>query len=149
MTEPAVSPSAAADAPAVAQPKASWLTVVRDQRKTVLVAGVLAIAAYWIAGQLGEWRLASAIAVGVGLGLANHLVTEYWLLRIIAGGEQPTRAAMVRSTLVRLLVLTVVAVSIAVVWWPDGIGLLLGLAFFRLIALMMTTIPLLKELKSQ
>ncbi len=149
MTEPAVSPSTAADAPAVVLPKASWLTVVRDQRKTVLVAAVLAIAAYWIAGQLGEWRLASAIAVGVGLGLANHLVTEYWLLRIIANGEQPSRAAMVRSTLVRLLVLTVVAVSIAVVWWPDGIGLLLGLAFFRLIALMMTTIPLLKELKSQ
>ena len=79
----------------------------------------------------------------------NHLVTEYWLLRIIANGEQPTRATMMRSTLVRLLVLTVVAVSLAVVWWPDGIGLLLGLAVFRLIALVMTTIPLLKELKSQ
>jgi hypothetical protein len=125
------------------------LTVLRDQRKTVVVALVLAVAAYWIAGQFGEWRLASAIAVGVGLGLVNHLVTEYWLLRIIVNGEQPSRATMVRSTLVRLLVLTVVAVSIAVVWWPDGIGLLLGLAVFRLIALVMTTIPLLKELKSQ
>ena len=149
MTEPVVRTGATADAPVAALPKASWLTVVRDQRKTVLVAGVLAVAAYWIAGQLGEWRLASAIAVGVALGLANHLVTEYWLLRIIANGEQPSRGAMVRSTLVRLVVLTVVAVSIAVVWWPDGIGLLLGLAFFRLIALVMTTIPLLKELKSQ
>jgi hypothetical protein len=54
---------------------------------------------------------------------------------------------MIRSTFVRLLVLTAVAVSIAVVWWPDGIGLLLGLAIFRLIALVMTTIPLLRELK--
>ncbi len=117
--------------------------------KTIGVALVLAVAAFWIAGQFGEWRLATAIAVGVGLGLANHLVTEYWLLRIIANGEQPTRATMMRSTLVRLLVLTVVAVSLAVVWWPDGIGLLLGLAVFRLIALVMTTIPLLKELKSQ
>ena len=54
-----------------------------------------------------------------------------------------------RATIVRLLVLTVVAVSVAVVCWPDGIGLLLGLAVFRLIALVMTTIPLLKELKSQ
>ena len=148
MTDPVLSPtlgSPAAERPA----KASVLTVLRDQRKTILVALVLAVAAFWIAGQLGEWRLAMAIALGVALGLFNHLTTEYWLLRIIAGGGQPSRATMIRSTLVRLLVLTVVAVGLAMMWWPDGIGLLLGLAVFRLIALVMTTIPLLKELKSQ
>ncbi|MCW2775246.1 MAG: hypothetical protein JWN91_3572, partial [Nocardioides sp.] len=48
----------------------------------------------------------------------------------------------------RLAVLTVVAVGFAVIFWPDGIGLLLGLAIFRLIALVMTTLPLLKELKN-
>lgn len=146
MTDPALSPTL--DSPSAERPpKASVLTVLRDQRKTIIVALGLAVAAFWIAGQLGEWRLAIAIAVGVGLGLLNHLATEYWLLRIIAGGGQPTRATMVRSTLVRLLVLTVVAVSLAVVWWPEGIGLLLGLAVFRLIALVMTTLPLLRELK--
>jgi hypothetical protein len=51
--------------------------------------------------------------------------------------------------MVRLVVLTVVAVGVAVLFWPDGIGVLLGLAVFRLIALVMTTIPLLKELKEQ
>ncbi len=55
---------------------------------------------------------------------------------------------MIAATLVRLLVLTVVAVGIAVMFWPDGVGLLLGLAVFRLIALMMTSLTLLKELKS-
>jgi hypothetical protein len=127
---------------------ASVLQVVRDQRKTILVALALAVAVFWIAGQLGEWRLATAISIGFGLGLANHLVTEFWLLRLIRSGAQPTRATMIRSTIVRLLVLTVVAVTLAVVWWPDGVGLLLGLAVFRLIALVMTTLPLLKELKS-
>jgi len=33
--------------------------------------------------------------------------------------------------------------------WPDGVGVLLGLAVFRLIALMMTSMTLLKELKSE
>ena len=135
--------------PTATPDKASIGRVLRDQKKTIGVAFVMAVASFWIAGQFGEWRLATAISVGVGLGLVNHLVTEYWLLRIIANGEQPTRATMMRSTFVRLLVLTVVAVSLAVVWWPDGIGLLLGLAVFRLIALVMTTLPLLKELKSQ
>ena len=107
------------------------------------------MAAYWVAGQLDKWNLAGCIAGGIALGLANHLVTEYWLLKIISSGEQPSRNQMVVSTIMRLLALTVVAVTIAVMFWPDGIGLLLGLALFRLIALVMTGLPLLKELKKQ
>ena len=122
--------------------KASVLPCCATSARSSWSPLALAIAAFWVAGQFGEWRLATAIAVGVGLGLANHLVTEFWLLKIIANGEQPSRATMMRSTLVRLLVLTLVAVRVAVVWWPDGIGLLLGLAVFRLIALVMTTVPL-------
>jgi len=125
----------------------SYWRVVRDQRRTIVVAATLAVAAYWVLGQLGEWTLAGCIAGGVGLGLLNHLATEYWLLRVITSGEQPTRNKLAMSTLVRLLVLSVVAVGIAVWFWPDGIGLLFGLAIFRLIALVMTTMPLLKELK--
>jgi hypothetical protein len=121
--------------------------VVRDQRKTIGVAVALAVAAYWVLGQLGEWTLAGCLAGGFALGLLNHLATEYWLLRIITSGEQPTRNKLAVSTFVRLLVLGVVAIGIAWWFWPDGIGLLLGLAVFRLIALVMTGLPLLKELK--
>ncbi len=128
---------------------ATFRRVIRDQRKTIGVAVVLAVAAYWVLGQLGEWTLAGCIAGGVALGLINHLVTEFWLLRLITSGEQPTRNKLAMSTLLRLLVLSVVAVGIAVWFWPDGIGLLLGLAVFRLIALVMTGLPLLKELKQQ
>jgi hypothetical protein len=121
--------------------------VLKDQRKAILVALGLAVAVFWVAGQLGEWTLAGCIAGGIGLGLVNHLATEFWLLRIITSGEQPTRSEMIFATVARLTVLTAVAVVIAVVFWPDGIGLLLGLAVFRLVALVMTSVPLLKELK--
>ena len=129
--------------------RASVRKVARDQRKTILIALGLAVASYWIIGQLGEWRMAACLSMGIALGLLNHLATEYWLLRIITSGEQPSRGQMVRATVVRLVVLTVFAVALAVWLWPDGIGLLLGLAIFRLLALMMTSITLLKELKSQ
>jgi hypothetical protein len=132
----------------VVLPKASIWRVVRDQRKIELVGLGLMVASFWIVGQLDEWRLAGCIAGGVLLGLVNHLATEFWLLKMISSGEQPTRNQMIASTIVRLTLLTAVAIGVAVVFWPDGIGLLLGLAIFRLIALVMTTIPLLKELKN-
>jgi hypothetical protein len=140
-------PPTPAVATAEAPQKASPLTVLRDQRKTVTVAIVLAVAVFWIAGPMGEWRIGSMLSVGVGLGLVNHLVTEFWLLRLISSGAQPSRGTMIRSTFVRLGVLTVVAVGIAVLFWPEGVALLLGLAIFRLIALVMTGLPLLQELK--
>lgn len=138
MTSPETSPAVVGEA--------SVLRVLRDQRKTLLVAAVLAVFGLWF-GQYGNWTLAFCIAGGVLLGLVNHLVTEYWLLKIITGGEQPTRGQMIASTILRLAIITAVAVTIAVIFWPDGIALLLGLAIFRLIALVMTGLPLLKELK--
>jgi hypothetical protein len=127
--------------------RASFARVVRDQRKTVWVAAAMMVLGLFV-GQYDEWTLAFCIAGGVLLGLLNHLVTEYWLLRIITSGAQPTRGQMTRTTIVRLTVLAVVAIAIAVAFWPSGIGLLLGLAIFRLIALVMTALPLLKELKN-
>lgn len=147
MTDHATTPVNPHSAEIAPGDRPSVLRVLRDQRKIVVLAAVLMGATYWVAGQLGEWRLAACIAGGIALGLLNHLVTEYWLMRIITSGEQPTRNKMIASTMSRLLVLTLVAVGIAVMFWPDGIGLLLGLALFRLIALVMTGLPLLKELK--
>ena len=150
MTDPVAAPTTPHSSASEVAPgdRPSVLRVLRDQRKTVILAAILMAGTYWVAGQLGEWRLAACIAGGIALGLLNHLVTEYWLMRIITSGEQPTRNKMIASTMTRLLVLTLVAVGIAVMFWPDGIGLLLGLALFRLIALVMTGLPLLKELKN-
>lgn len=146
MTGKVASPMTSADVSPTG--RLSVLKVLRDQRKAILVATAMVVASFWIAGSLGEWTLAGCIACGILLGLLNHLATEFWLLKIITSGEKPTRNKLAAATFVRLLILSVVAIGIAVAFWPDGIGLLLGLALFRLIALVMTGIPLLKELKS-
>jgi hypothetical protein len=149
MTEPQTHDPAVDARPGPALPaRPSVLRVVRDQRKIIGVAAALVVAPFWILGQLGEWRTASMVAIGVLLALVNHLATELWLARLIGSGQDPTRRRIAVSTFVRLLVLTVVAVGVAAAFWPNGMGLLLGLALFRLIALVMTTIPLLKELRN-
>lgn len=147
VTQPNAGPAASADPCTTGLGRVSLFTVVKDQRKTMLLALVLIVATYWVAAQLGYWSLAGCISAGILLGLANHIATELWLLKLITSGEQPTRKRIAASTLARLAVLSVVAVGIAAAFWPDGVGLLLGLALFRLIALVMTGIPLLKELK--
>jgi hypothetical protein len=148
MTEPQTHDpaTAPADAPVLVL-RPTVLRVVRDQRKVIAVGLVLMVACFWFMGQLGEWRTAEMTAAGILLALLNHLASELWLGRLISSGDEPTRGHIAASAFTRLLVLSVVAVGLAVLFWPNGIGLLLGLAVFRLVALVMTTIPLLKELK--
>jgi hypothetical protein len=122
--------------------------VLRDQRKTVNVALGFVVAALWILSQVDSWLTAFCASAGVLLGLANHVATEYWLAGLLAAGERPTRNRLAMSTMTRLAVLSVVAVGAAAAFWPSGVALLLGLAIFRLIALVMTALPLLKELKN-
>lgn len=128
-------------------PRPRLLDVIRAQRKVIMVGLVLMGACFWFIGQMGEWRTAILTAVGVLLALINHLASEHWLGRVISSGDEPTRGSIAASAFTRLAVLSVVAVGLAALFWPNGVGLLLGLAVFRLIALVMTGIPLLKELK--
>ena len=137
-----VSPLASGEKPTI------W-RVLKDQRKALWVALALVVASFWVLGQLDRWTLGTSLAIGVLLGVVNHVATELWLLRLITSGDQPTRRQMITATLVRLGLLIVVALGIAIAFWPDGFGVLLGLAVYRLISLLMTSVTLLKELKSQ
>jgi hypothetical protein len=122
--------------------------VLRIQRRAVTVAGILIAAALWIFVPLGEWQVGVFVAVGMLLGLANHLATELSLGRMVSSGAQMSRSEIATSALVRLLFVSVPAVVVAVAFWPVGLTALIGLALFRLITLVMTGIPLLKELKA-
>lgn len=120
--------------------------VLGDQRRTIGLALILTVASFWILGPMGDWDVAAFLAIGVVLGLGNHVATEFSLLKMISSGEQLTRSEIASKAFVRLLVITGVAALVAVVFWSTGLVTLIGLALFRLIALVMTGIPLLKEL---
>lgn len=124
----------------------SFPKVLRDQRRVFVVALLLAGAGFWIFGPMGDWDVAAFLAAGILLGLANHIATEFSLLKMIASGEQLTRMEIAGSALVRLLVVSGVAAAVAIIFWSTGIIALIGLALFRLITLVMTGIPLVKEL---
>lgn len=134
---------------ALAGQRASLGTVLRDQKRVLLVALVIVVASFWICGPLGSWDVAAFLTVGVLLALVNHIAAEYSLLKMLASGREATRAEMTRQALGRLLGIGLAAGAVAVVFWSTGIVTLIGLALFRLITLVMTGLPLLKELKRQ
>ncbi len=120
---------------------------VGEQKRAALLALGMAAAGLWVTVPMGRWQLGVFLAVGVVLGFVNHVLTELSLRRAVDSGEMVTRAQFTTSALVRLIAVSFAAVAVTVLFWPYGAGALFGLALFRLIALILTGIPLLRELK--
>ena len=98
---------------------------------------------------MGKWVMGVLIAAGVVLGLVNHVMTEYAIQKAIAAEDPVTRNAYARSSLLRLGVISLAAFALTVVFWDQGgVGVLFGLAIFHLIALALTAIPLLREVRN-
>jgi hypothetical protein len=120
---------------------------IRNQRRALVLAGVLAFAGFWIAIGLGEWQVGVFVAVGVALGLSNGILTEAFLLRAAESDDMLSRKQFAISSLVRLSGISLVALTLTVAFWPYGGAVLAGLAGFHLLALVLTALPLLKELR--
>ena len=120
---------------------------VLNQRRAIILALVLSVGAFWVT--FGNWTQGALAAAGVALGLVNHILTEYAIQKAIAAEDAVTRNAYARSSLLRLAVISLAAFTLAAVFWDQGgIGVLFGLAIFHLVALTLTAIPLLKEVRN-
>lgn len=130
-------------------PPASIPRAVANQRRAIVLAAVLVAGAFWVTVPMGEWVMGTLIAAGVLLSLANHIMTEYAIQKAIAADDPVTRNAYARSSLLRLAVISLAAFALTVVFWDQGgVGVLFGLAIFHLIALALTAIPLLREVRN-
>jgi hypothetical protein len=134
--------------PAPAQP-ASLGRAVLNQRRAIILGVVLVVGSFWVTVPLGNWQMGTLAAAGVTLGLLNHILTEYAIQKAIASDDPVTRNAYARSSLVRLGLISILAFALAAVFWEQGgVAVLFGLAIFHLIALTLTAIPLLREVRN-
>jgi hypothetical protein len=125
----------------------SLARAVANQRRSLLLALGLCVAAIWISVPLGQWQVGVFLSIGVLLSLVNHVLTERTLLTSVESGDLLSRKQYATSSLTRLLGISLAAGAIAIVFWPNGASVLFGLALFHMIALVFTGIPLLKEIK--
>ena len=90
---------------------------------------------------------AVGLCVGVGLGMANFRLVVRSVLRVGKRQGTNTRRPLAMNTLGRLMAITVVALVLAWMLTPLGLGLLGGVALFQFVLLAGVTRSMLKAAK--
>jgi hypothetical protein len=121
---------------------------VLNLRRPLLVAGALAVLGLVVSGVLGHILAGVFGTVGLALGLLNTKLVQRSVSRVTIS-ENPDKRALAFSALGRLAVITAIALVIAILVRPDGMGVFAGLAIFQLIITANTAGTVVKELRQQ
>src|SRR5271155_6112493 len=105
---------------------------------------VVAVAA---AGSLHRPMVGVFFGVGLLLGLLNALGVQRSVAAITAE-EHPLKKKMALNSATRLLVITTIGLAIAFVFKPAGLGVVFGLAFFQVLLVLATALPVMKKLRT-
>src|SRR5690625_7483149 len=84
------------------------------------------------------------LGVGMAIGLVNALLIRR-SVNAITAGEHPLKRKMALNSATRLAVITVIALVIAYLTRPDGLGVVFGLALFQVLLVGGTALPVWKK----
>ncbi len=117
-------------------------------RRSIIMASCLGVVAVLATGLLGHLLMGVFVCVGLGLGALNSRLVQRAVVAYAASGAANKKARFTRSVLSRLALITVVAVGLAVLVRPDGLGVFGGLAFFQLLMVGGASVPVYRQLKN-
>lgn len=109
----------------------------------VVFAGLVTLAA----GLLGHVMVGVFFGVGLALGLLNAVLVQRSVEAITADAH-PLKRKMALNSATRLLAMTVVGLTIAFVFRPQGLGVVFGMALFQVLLVLSTALPVMKKLKA-
>jgi hypothetical protein len=116
-------------------------------RRSVALAVGLAAAAVLVLAVYGSLGFALMLCVGIALGILNSCLVHRSALRYGAGAAVSTKRMITMGVLPRLALITLVALTLAILFRPAGIGVLVGLAVFQLVTIVTSSMSMLKELR--
>lgn len=111
---------------------------------TCLALTVLAIFA---AGLSGRLMVGVFFGLGLLLGLLNALLVRRSVESITAK-DHPLKRSMALNSASRLAIITIVALIVAFVFRPSGLGVMFGLALFQVLLVASTALPVWKKLRT-
>jgi hypothetical protein len=118
----------------------------RPLRLFALCVGLTGLAML-AAGLLGHVMVGVFFGIGLGLGLLNAVLVQRSVEAITADAH-PLKRKMALNSATRLLVMTVIGLTIAFVFRPQGLGVVFGMALFQVVLVLSTALPVMKKLKS-
>jgi dipeptide/tripeptide permease len=118
----------------------------RPVRLFVISVGITAVAML-AAGLSGHLMVGVFFGVGLLLGLLNALLVRR-SVESITTREHPLKRSMALNSASRLAVITIVALIIAYVFRPAGLGAMFGLALFQVLLVVSTALPVWKKLRT-
>jgi len=99
------------------------------------------------AGLLGHIMAGVFFGIGLGLGLLNAVLVQRSVEAITAEAH-PLKRKMALNSATRLLVMTVIGLTIAFVFRPQGLGVVFGMALFQVVLVLSTALPVMKKIKA-
>jgi ATP synthase I chain len=112
------------------------------------VCVALAGLATLVAGLLDHLMVGVFFGIGLGLGLLNAVLVQRSVEAITAEAH-PLKKKMALNSASRLLVMTVIGLTIAFIFRPEGLGVVFGMALFQVVLVVSTALPVMKKLRAQ
>lgn len=122
-------------------------SVVFRPIRLLVICLVLTVAAIAAAASLGHVMFGIFFGIGLMMGLLNALLVQR-SVTVITAGSNPLKTRMAMNSASRLLILTVIALIIAFVFKPAGLGVVFGLALFQVLLVASTALPVWKKLRA-
>jgi hypothetical protein len=115
--------------------------------RLLIISLALTAVAVAIAGAFHMPMVGVFFGVGLLLGLLNALGVQRSVAAITADAH-PLKKKMAMNSAGRLLIITVIGLTIAYVFRPAGLGVVFGLAIFQVLLVASTALPVVQKLRA-
>lgn len=124
----------------------SPITAAANLRRSVVVSCALAAVAIAVASAVGHPMMGVFGVVGLALGALNNLLLQR---SVIAYGNSVDvgKKKFRRGVMGRLGAITVLALGVAVLDHPDGLGVFVGMAVFHAVMLVGAAVPVFRSMR--
>jgi dipeptide/tripeptide permease len=116
--------------------------------RLLIVCVALTGLAVLASGFIGHLYFGLFFGLGLALGLLNALLVRR-AVEAITAEDHPLKKKMAVNSMTRLLVITAIGLTIAIVFKKhDGLAVLFGLAIFQAVLVISTSIPVMKKIRT-
>ena len=115
-------------------------------RRATIMSAVLSVAGIAVGSAVGHPWFGILGAVGLALGAGNNWMLQRSVIRFGAA-ETISKKQFSRGVAVRLGGITLVAIALALLIRPDGLGVFAGLAVFQIIMLVGAALPVFRSMR--